>query len=157
MATVTRDGYLFAHEIIILWDIFLSQEKARRQSCTYPGGEADVVDKTENVGRAQVQHGQQGLEKKRLCFRLTFALVIDGTFNSDRVYLIAATSSAVETIYPLDCALVFAKSGSNHVSQQAESVILIVRENLHAVVPRYKDIKEKSNWKFIVKRKSYIY
>lgn len=97
------------------------RKHGERENRTYPSGEADVIDETENVGRAQVQHGQQGLEKKRLCFQLTSVIEIDGAFNSDRVYLTTTTSLTVGTIYPLDCALVFAESG-NHVGQQAGNV-----------------------------------
>lgn len=46
------------------------RKHGERENRTYPSGKTDVIDKTENVGRAQVQHRQQGLEKKEIVFSI---------------------------------------------------------------------------------------
>lgn len=58
----------YYRELLLISVVKESREENRDvevcEDRTYPGGEADVIDETENVGRAQVQHGQQGLEKQ---------------------------------------------------------------------------------------------
>lgn len=112
-----------------IWEFLQTSES------TYPSREANIIDESEDIGRAQVQHGQQGLKKGKKNHNFIFftsrnqflrqrasAVLISDGLNS----IIATRVRNDESNPSVEWFLLFADVNGNHVNQHEGNRVSLI-------------------------------